>query len=135
LENKKLRPIMPGICQPPDQRPPPYRFMVPTELLVKYAPLILAAGLVLFAGLCGFGLARSALGLSRDNLAGVIVLLAVLTALGFVWSRSANTRRTMEFTLQSQLAESFQANNNPQRAAIHAAKAEALKIGDGQPKP
>jgi len=58
LENKKLRPILPGICQPPDQRPPPYRFMVPTGLLLQYAPWILGAGLMLFTALCGVGLAR-----------------------------------------------------------------------------
>jgi hypothetical protein len=128
LENKKLQPILPGICQPPDQRPPPYRFMVPTELLLRYAPLVLAAGLVLFTALCGIGLARNSLGLTRENLSGIIVLLAVVTALGFVWSRSSITRQTMEFSMQRQLVEYFQANNNPQRAAIHAAKAEALKV-------
>lgn len=131
LENKKLRVILPGICQPPDVRPPPYNFMVPNGLLLQYAPLILAAGLVLFTVLCGFGLMRNQLGLTRENLGGVIILLAALTALGFVWSRSANTRRTMEFALQCQLAESFQANNNPQRAAIHAAKAATLKTQAG----
>ncbi|HSY20037.1 MAG TPA: hypothetical protein VK815_16955 [Candidatus Acidoferrales bacterium] len=135
LENKKLRPILPGICQPPDQRPPPYRFMMPTELLLQYAPVILGAGLALFTVLCGVGLARGALGLTRENLSGVIVLLAVLMALGFVWSRSPNTRRAVEFALQRQLAESFQASNNPQRAAIHAAKAEALKAEGGRPGP
>ena len=131
LENKKLRAILPGICQPPGQRPPPYRFMVPTGLLLQYAPWILGAGLLLFTALCGAGLARGSLGLTRENLSGVIVLLVALTALGFVWSRSANTRRTLEFALQRQLAESFQANNNPQRAAIHAAKAETLKTQTG----
>ncbi|MDR3456714.1 MAG: hypothetical protein P4N60_04670 [Verrucomicrobiae bacterium] len=135
LQNEKLRPILPGICQPPGRRPPPYRLMVPTEFLLAHATLILAAGLVLFTGLCGVGLARNALGLARENLAGIIVLLAALTALGFVWSRSAITRRTMEYDLQCQLVAYFDANNNPQRAAIHAAKAEALKAGEGRPGP
>jgi len=129
LQNEKLRPILPGICQPPDKRPPPYRLMLPTEFLWQHAQLILANGLALFATLCGFGLARGALGMNRENLSSIIVFLAALTALGFVWSRSAITRRTVEFDLQRQLAGYFQANNNPQRAAIHAAKAEALRIG------
>jgi hypothetical protein len=135
LENKKLRPILPGICQPPDQRPPPYRLMLPTELLWQNAQWILGGGLTLFALLCGFGLARGALGLTRENLAGIIVLLAVLTALGFVWSRGAITRRALEYDLQCQLVDYFQANHNPQRAAIHAARAEALKAGDGHTRP
>jgi len=135
LQNPKMRAILPGICQPPDQRPPPYRFRVPTGLLLHYAPLILGGGLCLFAVLCGIGLARGALGLTRENLSGVFILLAALTALGFVWSRSAITRRTVEFELQNQLAASFTENNNPQRAAIHAAKAEALKKESGLLRP
>ena len=135
LENQKLRPILPGICQPPDQRPPPYRLRVPAEFLWQNAPWILAGGLTLFAGLCGFGLARGALGLPRESLGGIIVLLALLTALGFVWSRSAITRRTVEYDLQQQLAGYFQAQNNPQRAAIHAAKAAALKAGGARKSP
>ena len=61
--------------------------------------------------------------------------LALLTALGFVWSRSAITRRTVEYDLQQQLAGYFQAQNNPQRAAIHAAKAAALKAGGARKSP
>jgi len=80
------------------------------------------------AALCGFGLAR-------ENLAGVIVLLAMLTALGFVWSRSAITRRSVEYDLQSQLAGYFQAQNKPERAAHHAAKAAALKPAGGGKSP
>ncbi|MBW8865320.1 MAG: hypothetical protein JF609_10465 [Verrucomicrobia bacterium] len=131
LQNEKLRPILPGICQPPDKRPPPYRLMLPTEFLWQNAQIILAAGLTLFTLLCGLGLTRGTLGLSRMNLSGIILLLVVLTALGFVWSRNATTRQTVEFDQQCQLVEYFQAHDNPKRAANHAAKAEELKAGTG----
>jgi hypothetical protein len=127
LQSKPLQRIMPGICQGPDHRPPPYRLMMPTEMLYLNAQWILAAGVALFAVLCGWGMARGALGLVREEYAGIIVLLTALMALGFVWSRSAITRNTVAYELQSQLSGYFQAHGNSQRAAIHAAKAEELK--------
>jgi hypothetical protein len=134
LENKKLQPILPGICRPPRPVLARDRLTVPAEFVLWNAQWILAAGLLLFAALCGIGLARGALGLTRENLSGVIVLLVALTALGFVWSRSANTRLTMQYALESQLAESFRASD-PQRAAIYTARAEALKAAIGRPRP
>jgi len=41
----------------------------------------------------------------------------------------------VEYDLQQQLAGYFQAQNNPQRAAIHAAKAAALKAGGARKSP
>ena len=120
LKSKALQPIMPGICQSSGHRPPPYRFLVPVAFLLENAPLILGAGLFLSIALLGFSAARK-------ELAGLLVLLALLTALGFVWSRSGNTRRSTELQLQLHLANYFELTHNPQRAAIHAAKAEALK--------
>ena len=84
-------------------------------------------GLALFAGLCGFGLARKTLGLAGADLAGTVVLLAALTALGFVWSKSPIQRTTIERELHYKLAAYFTSVDNPKRAAIHEHKAEALK--------
>ena len=120
LQSKALQTIMPGICQSPDHRPPPYRLLVPVKLLLENAPVILGAGLFLSTVLLGFSTARK-------ELAGLLVLLALLTALGFVWSRSGNTRSSTELQLQLHLANYFELTHSPQRAAIHAAKAEALK--------
>ncbi len=120
LQSKALQPILPGVCQSPDHRPPPYRFFLPVTLLLENAPLILGAGLFLSIALLGFSAARK-------ELAGLLVLLALFTALGFVWSRSGNTRHSTELQLQLHLANYFELTHNPQRAAIHAAKAAALK--------
>ncbi|HEX9047433.1 MAG TPA: hypothetical protein VF988_10435 [Verrucomicrobiae bacterium] len=127
LKNEALRPILPGICQPPGQRPPPNRLALPTNWLLQNAPLILGFGLSLFVALCGSGLARRALGLPRDNLGGVLALLTAVTMLGFVWSRAGLTRHSVEYGLQQQLARYFLDHNDPQRAAIHAAKAQKLR--------
>jgi hypothetical protein len=127
LQNQKLKPIMPAACFAPAQQPAPGFLAAAAAVLLRQAPLILAAGLGLFLVLGGFGLARGALGFPRDNLSGVLALLVALTALGFVWSRSAITRKSVEFDLQTKLAAHFQAENNPVRAAIHERKAEALK--------
>ena len=101
--------------------------MATANLLLQNATVILSAGLALFLVLGGFGLARGALGFPRENLTGIIALLAVLTALGFVWSRSAISRKSVEYELQCRLVAHFQSENHPDRAAIHARKAEALK--------
>ncbi len=127
LQNEKLKPVMPLSCQPPAVHAAPGRLMAAVIFLLQNATLILSAGLGLFLVLGGFGLARGALGFPRENLTGVIALLAVLTALGFVWSRSSISRKSVEFDLQCRLVAHFQAENNPVRAAIHERKAEALK--------
>jgi hypothetical protein len=127
LKDEKVRAILPAACQSEGQRSPPYRFQLPVVLLLENAPLILGSGWLLFAALCGIGVTRGALGLVRENYAGIIALFVALTAVGFVWSRGNVTRRGVEFELQTQLANYFQQNNQPVRAATHAAKAEKLK--------
>ena len=120
LQSPALRPILPAACQPPTAKSVPGLLALTADGFINHAQLILGAGLFLFVGRLGFSAARK-------ELAGLLVLLALLTALGFVWSRSGSTRRSEEYILQSQLAAMFELHHNPQRAAIHAAKAEALK--------
>lgn len=135
LTNASLQVILPASCLPPASPKVTGRFSFVTDWLLGNATLILYCGLTLFIGLTGYQLIRSPLGLAWENIPAFIALLALLTALGFVWSRSAITRRSVEFELQRELAEFFQTNNSPQRAAIHAAKAEALKAEGNRPAP
>ena len=84
-------------------------------------------GLALFAGLIGYGLTRDPLGLAWENIPAFIALLTLLGTLGFVWSKTPITRETIERTLQYKLADYFKSVGNPERAAIHEHKAEAVK--------
>jgi len=127
LRNKKLQTILPAVCLAPTTHPVTGRFTAVSQWLLKNSPLILMGGLALFAGLCGFGLARKTLGLVGADLGGTIALLAALTALGFVWSKSPIQRTTIERELHYKLAAYFTSVDNPKRAAIHEHKAEALK--------
>jgi hypothetical protein len=103
------------------------RFAAVSQWLLRNSMAILSCGLVLFAGLCGYGLARGALGLTRANPAGIAVLLAGLAALGFVWSKRSLQRETVEYELQRELAAYFKSVDNFKRAAIHEHKADVLK--------
>ena len=127
LRNEKLQTILPAVCLAPTTHPVTGRFTTASQWLLKNSPLILMGGLALFAGLCGFGLARKTLGLVGADLGGTIALLAALTALGFVWSKSPIQRSTIERELHYKLAAYFTSVDNPKRAAIHEHKAEALK--------
>lgn len=127
LRNEKLQTILPAVCLAPTTHPVTGRFTTASQWLLKNSPLILMGGLALFAGLCGFGLARKTLGLAGADLGGTIALLAALTALGFVWSKSPIQRSTIERELHYKLAAYFTSVDNPKRAAIHEHKAEALK--------
>src|SRR5207244_9901283 len=88
LQSKELGPILPAACQPPAARREPGWPARLADGILAHAALILGAGLALFAALGGYGIARNALGLSRENMVGLLALIAIITALGFVWSRS-----------------------------------------------
>ena len=127
LRNVKLQAILPAVCLPPAFPPVTGRFAAVSQWLLRNSLTIAACGLVLFAGLCGYGLARGALGLTRANPAGIAVLLAGLAALGFVWSKRSLQRETVEYELQRELAAYFKSVDNFKRAAIHEHKADVLK--------
>ena len=127
LRNVKLQAILPAGCLPAAFPPVTGRFAAVSQWLLRNSMAILSCGLVLFAGLCGYGLARGALGLTRANPAGIAVLLAGLAALGFVWSKRSLQRETVEYELQRELAAYFKSVDNFKRAAIHEHKADALK--------
>ena len=127
LNNAKLQTIMPAVCLPPSSAQIPGRLAVLSQWLLRHSMPILMCGLVLFVSLCGYGLARGTPGLARANPAGIIVLLAGLAALGFVWSKRSLQRESVEYALQRELAVHFKSVDNFKRAAIHEHKAEALK--------
>ena len=127
LNNAKLQTIMPAVCLPPASAQIPGRLAVLSQWLLRHSMAILSCGLVLFVSLCGYGLARGIPGLARANPAGIIVLLAGLTALGLVWSKRSLQRESVEYALQRELAAHFKSADNFKRAAIHEQKAEALE--------
>ena len=127
LRNVKLQAILPAGCLPAAFPPVTGRFAAVSQWLLRNSMAILSCGLVLFAGLCGCGLARGALGLTRANPAGIAALLAGLAALGFVWSKRSLQREAVEYELQRELAAYFKSVDNFKRAAIHEHKADALK--------
>ena len=138
LRDPRLQTILPAACLPPASSPTASRPAGPAQWLLRNSVKILTAGLLLFAGLCGYGLACGSLGLTRANPAGIIVLLAGLAALGFVWSKAPVQRETVECELDCQLAAHFKSENNLKRAAIFEHKAEALrqrKDSDGSRRP
>ena len=63
--------------------------------------------------------------LTFRNPAGIVALLIGLTALGFVWSKHALQRESVERDLQQQLSSYFKVSD-PARAAIHQRKAGEL---------
>ncbi|HXB57983.1 MAG TPA: hypothetical protein VNU95_00350 [Candidatus Acidoferrales bacterium] len=127
LRDPALQNILPAVCLPPSRDPKAGRLSPLSQWLQEHSPGILSAGLILFIALCGFGLARGTPGLPQKSPVGVLALLAGLAALGFVWSKHAVTRRSVEYELQQQIADNFKAAGNLKRAAIHEQKAEALK--------
>lgn len=127
LRNTKLQTIMPAVCLPPGSPQITGRFAAISQWLLRNSRAILSCGLVLFVGLCGCGLARGSMSLSRGNPAGIIVLLAGLAALGFVWSKRSLQRESVEYSLQRKLAAHFKSVDNFKRAAIHEHKTDALK--------
>jgi hypothetical protein len=127
LNNAKLQTIMPAVCLPPSSAQVSGRFAAISQWLLRHSMAILSVGLVLFVSLCGYGLARGTLGLARANPAGIIVLLAGLAVLGFVWSKRSLQRESVEYALQCELAAHFKSVDNPRRAATHEHKAEVLK--------
>ena len=127
LNNPKLQTIMPAVCLPPLSAQITGRLAVLSQWLLRHSMAILSGGLVMFVSLCGYGLARGTPGLARANPAGVIVLLAGLAALGFVWSKRSLQRESVEYSLQRELAAHFKSVDNFKRAAIHEHKADVLK--------
>jgi hypothetical protein len=127
LRDPALQKVLPASCLPPSSAAKTGRLFPLSEWLQEHSPEILAAGLAMFIALCGYGLTRGTFGLSEKNPVGFLALLAGLAALGFVWSKHAVTRRSVEYELQQQIADNFKMAGNLKRAAIHEQKAEALK--------
>jgi hypothetical protein len=127
LQNAKLQTILPAICLSPTDAHVTGRFTAVSGWLLRNATGLLYCGLGLFAGLMGCALIRSPLGLAWENLPASIALLAILAALGFVWSKAPVKRETIERDLDYQLAVHFKSENNLKRAAIYEHKAERLK--------
>jgi hypothetical protein len=126
LRDAQLQTILPASCQPPATAHVTGRFSSTVRWLLRHATWFLYAGLILFIGLLGLALARDPAGLAWKNVPAFIAGLALLAALGFVWTKEPIRRETIERELQCQLIDYFKANNNPIRAAIHERKAEAL---------
>jgi hypothetical protein len=131
LRNAKLQTILPAVCLPPASPPLAGRFTAASQWLLRKSTLILYCGLGLFVGLIGYGLIRDPLGLARENIPAFAVLLTLLAALGFVWAKAPVKRETIERTLHYELANYFKSVGNPERAAIHERKAEALEKSEG----
>jgi hypothetical protein len=127
LRNVKLQAILPAVCLRPASPPLAGRFAAASQWLLRKSTLILYGGLGLFAGLIGYGLIRDPLGLARENIPAFAALLTLLAALGFVWAKAPVKRETIERTLHHELANYFKSVGNPERAAIHERKAEAMK--------
>jgi hypothetical protein len=127
LRNPALQTILPAVCLPPASPPLTDRFTAASQWLLRNSTLILYCGLGLFVGLMGYDLLRDPRGLTWENIPAFAASLTLLAALGFVWSKAPIQRETIERTLQYELADYFKSVGNPERAAIHEHKAEALK--------
>lgn len=127
LRNPALQTILPVACLPPGSAPVPGRFDAISWWLLRNSTVVLYCGLGLFVGLLGYGLIRNPLGLALENVPAFAALLTLLAALGFVWSKAPIQREVVERRLQYELADYFKSIGNPERAAIHEKKAEALK--------
>ena len=95
LRDPQLQTILPAACLP-KSTPVTERLTFVAQRLLQSSVVILSSGLLLFICLCGYGLARGALGLPRASLMGFVILLAGLAALGFVWSKHSLQRETVE---------------------------------------
>ena len=127
LRDANLQTILPAVCLPPADVHVTGRFTAVSQWLLWNSTRLLYCGLGLFAGLIGYALIRSPLGLAWENLPAFIALLAILAALGFVWSKAPAKRETIERDLDYKLAAYFKSVNNLKRAAIFEHKAEMLK--------
>jgi hypothetical protein len=127
LLDKDLQTIMPAANLAPSATPVRGRFSAVSDALWRHAVMILYAGLGLALVLVGIALVRSPLGLAWENAPGLLVLVALLASLGYVWMISPVHRETIERQLQNQLALQFKFSNLPERAAIHEQKAKALE--------
>jgi hypothetical protein len=126
LQNAKLQTILPAVCLPPADAHVTGRFTAVSQWLLRNSTGMLFCGLGLFVGLIGYALIRSPLGLAWENLPAFIALLAILAALGFVWSKAPVKRETIERDLDYKLAAYFKSVNNPKRAAIYEHRAETM---------
>ena len=126
LRDPNLQSILPAVCLPPASPPVAGRFGAASESLLQLSTIIEYGGLGLFLVFLAYGLVRDPAGLAWKNIPAFAAVLALLAALGFVWSKAPITRTTVECTLQYKLAEYFNSAGNPERAAIHEQKAEAL---------
>ena len=127
LRNTQLQAFLPAVCLPPAEAHVTGRFNAVSQWLLRNSTGLLYCGLGLFASLIGCALFRSPLGLAWENLPAGIAFLAILAALGFVWSKAPVKRETIERDLDYKLAADFKSANNPKRAAIFEHKAEQLK--------
>jgi len=127
LNNAKLQAILPAICLPPADAHVTGRLTAFSQWLLRNSTWMLYCGLGLSAGLIGYALIRSPLGLAWENLPASIAFLAILAALGFIWSKAPVKRETIERDLNYKLAAHFKSVDNPKRAAIYEHKADALK--------
>jgi hypothetical protein len=127
LRTSQLQTILPAVCLPPADAHVTGRFTAVSQWLLRNSIGLLYCGLGLFAGLIGCALMRSPLGLAWENLPAGIAFLAILAALGFVWSKAPVKRETIERNLDYKLAADFKSTNNLKRAAIFEHKAELLK--------
>jgi hypothetical protein len=127
LRDPALQTVLPSVCLPPSANPKAGRLFPLSQWLQEHSPGILSTGLMLFVVLCGYGVTRGAPGLPQRNPAGILALLVSLAALGFVWSKHAVTRPSVEYQLQQQIVDNFKTAGNLKRAAIHEQKAEELK--------
>jgi hypothetical protein len=127
LCNAKLQTILPAVCLPPADASVTGRFTTVSQWLLRNSTEMLYCGLGLFVGFVGYALIRSPLGLAWENLPAFIALLAILAALGFVWTKAPVKRETIERDLDYKLAAYFKSVNNLKRAAIFEHKAELLK--------
>jgi len=125
LRDPNLQSILPSVCLSATSPASAGRFAAASRWLLENSIAILACGLILFIGLCGYGLFRETMDLTFRNPAGLVALLIGLAALGFVWSRHALQRESVEHGLQQELSGYFKAGD-PARAAIHGRKAAEL---------
>jgi hypothetical protein len=127
LRTTQLQTILPAVCLPPADAHVTGRFTAVSQWLLRNSTGLLYCGLGLFTGLIGCALIRSPLGLAWENLPAGIAFLAILAALGFVWSKAPVKRATIERDLDYKLAADFKSMNNLKRAAIFEHRGDLLK--------
>jgi len=126
LRNPKLQTILPAACLPASEAHVTGRFTAVSRWLLRNSTAVLYAGLALCIFLVGHALARAPVGLAWENLPAFIALLALLAALGFVWTKAPITRETVERSLDYQLAAYFKSVNDSKRAATFEHQAEII---------